>query len=442
MTPNSLQLAGWENHQLEKVMDSIIDYRGKTPTKQPHGIPLVTAKIIKNGRIDDPSEYIAEEDYDQWMRRGIPKESDVVITTEAPLGEVAQLDGRKIALAQRVITLRGKADILNNTFLRYLMQSSGVQHQLETRASGTTVLGIKQSELRKILLPIPPLPEQKAIAHILGTLDDKIELNRQTNKTLESIARAIFKSWFVDFDPVRAKRDGKTADLSLSPEILDLFPDSFRDSELGEIPVGWAVKPILEQATLLSGGTPKTNNPEFWGGEIPWASAKDVSQCGETFLLEPDKYITQKGLEGSSTKIIDRYSTVIVARGATTGRLVMFGEDIAMNQTCYGLKSKFETPFYLNCLALLTVDTLLNSAHGSVFDTITTKTFESTNVLYPSPETAKLFEKYVSSLYLSVLNNQRESSTLGQIRDTLLPKLISGELRIKDAEHFLKDAPL
>ncbi|MDD5713140.1 MAG: restriction endonuclease subunit S, partial [Smithellaceae bacterium] len=184
-------------------MAAIIDYRGKTPTKTSFGIPLITAKVVKGGRIETPDEFIAVDDYELWMRRGIPKAGDVVITTEAPLGEVAQLGAERVALAQRLITLRGKDGLLDNRFLKFLMQSENVQDQLRSRASGTTVLGIKQSELRKILLTLPPIEEQQAIAHILGTLDDKIELNRRMNETLEDMARALFKSWFVDFDPVR-----------------------------------------------------------------------------------------------------------------------------------------------------------------------------------------------------------------------------------------------
>ncbi|MFQ5717344.1 MAG: DUF559 domain-containing protein [Nitrospinales bacterium] len=193
-------------------MDAIIDYRGKTPKKTSFGVPLITAKIVKSGTILPVNEFIAEKDYESWMRRGIPQKGDVVMTTEAPLGEIAQLDGRKVALAQRLITLRGKKNLLDNSFLKYLMQYRSVQNQLRAHASGTTITGIKQSELRKIKLPLPPLPEQKAIAHILGTLDDKIELNRRMNETLEAMARAIFKSWFIDFDPVKrnmARRQGQ-----------------------------------------------------------------------------------------------------------------------------------------------------------------------------------------------------------------------------------------
>jgi type I restriction enzyme S subunit len=182
----------------------------------------------------------------------MPEAGDVVITTEAPLGEVAQLPKGKVALAQRVITLRGKKGVVDNTFLKFLLLSRQFQKDLQARATGTTVIGIKQSVLRKIDLAFPPFQEQKAIAHILGTLDDKIELNRKTNETLEAMAKALFKSWFVDFDPVRAKAEGRTT--GLPAEISDLFPDSFEDSELGEIPSGWKCSPLADRAIYLSRG--------------------------------------------------------------------------------------------------------------------------------------------------------------------------------------------
>ena len=184
----------WTVRPLEDCVATLIDYRGRTPQKTSSGIPLITAKVVKGGRIETPDEFISVDEYAPWMRRGIPNAGDVVITTEAPLGEVAQLGCERVALAQRLIALRGKSGVLDNTFLKFLMQSEDVQNQLRARASGTTVLGIKQSELRKVLLTLPPIHEQRAIAHILGTLDDKIDLNRKTNETLEAMARAFFKS--------------------------------------------------------------------------------------------------------------------------------------------------------------------------------------------------------------------------------------------------------
>ena len=235
----------WTVLPLEDCMEAIIDYRGKSPNKTSAGVPLVTAKIIKGGRILPPQEFIANEDYQAWMRRGVPAAGDVVMTTEAPLGEVAQLNGRRVALAQRVITLRGLPHLLDNTFLKFLLQSEPVQEELRNRGTGTTVLGIRQSELRKVRLPLPPLPEQKRIAHILGALDDKIELNRRMNATLEAMSRAIFKSWFVDFDPVRQKAAGQQP-VGMDAQTAALFPDSFEDSEIGEVPKGWRIAEVSD----------------------------------------------------------------------------------------------------------------------------------------------------------------------------------------------------
>ena len=262
----------WQELPLEDCMEAILDYRGKTPTKTEKGIPLITAKIIKNGSILPVTEFIAEDDYDAWMCRGLPKAGDIVMTTEAPLGEVAQLDNRKIALAQRVITFRGKQGLLDNTFLKYLMQSNYIQHQLDGKSTGTTVTGIKQSELRKIQLRFPEFNEQKAIAHILGSLDDKIELNRQMNATLEAMAQALFKSWFVDFDPVldnalaagnpipdelqskaAARLAVGDARKPLPAEIQALFPSSFvLTEEMGWIPEGWNVRPFKDIVHVVS----------------------------------------------------------------------------------------------------------------------------------------------------------------------------------------------
>ena len=158
------------NDTLDNLLEELIDYRGKTPIKTTSGIPLVTAKIIKNGVINEFNEFIAERDYDRWMVRGFPKQGDVVLTTEAPLGEVAQLDERKIALAQRVVCLRGKSGVLNNTYLKYYFLTNYGKKKLKSRESGTTVTGIKQSELRKVEVCYPSFENQCKIASILSSV--------------------------------------------------------------------------------------------------------------------------------------------------------------------------------------------------------------------------------------------------------------------------------
>jgi len=166
----------WKEFILESVIDKFIDYRGKTPVKSPEGIPLITAKIVKSGRIIEPTEFIAEDNYNSWMRRGLPEINDIVLTTEAPLGEVALIKNKNVALAQRIITLRGDKSFVYNPFLKYYFQSTTGQYELDSRASGTTVFGIKAAVLKKMPILLPPLPEQKAIASVLSSLDDKIDL--------------------------------------------------------------------------------------------------------------------------------------------------------------------------------------------------------------------------------------------------------------------------
>lgn len=185
---------------IEEITETLIDYRGKTPPKSPSGIPLVTAKAIKNGRIDvSRLEYISETTYESWMRRGLPKQADVLITTEAPLGELAMLrTNEKVALAQRVILLRGKPDVIDQHYFFAALRSPLVQGRLHARATGTTVSGIKQSELRKIQIPLPPLSHQYSIAAILTSYDELIENNLRRIEILEEMARAIYQEWFVN----------------------------------------------------------------------------------------------------------------------------------------------------------------------------------------------------------------------------------------------------
>lgn len=423
---------------LEEWMESIIDYRGKTPTKTDSGIPLVTAKIIKSGRIETPSEFIAEDDYDEWMRRGIPKGGDVVITTEAPLGEVAQLPNQKIALAQRVITLRGKQGVVDNTYLKYLLLSSEFQHDLESRATGTTVFGIKQSVLRKIELSFPDFGEQKAIANILGTLDEKIKLNRKSNETLEGIAKALFKSWFVDFDPVRAKAEGRPT--GLPGEISELFPDSFEESELGEIPSGWTTDEIGNVVECVGGSTPSTKDPEYWDeGENHWATPKDLSDLSEPFLLDTTKKVTDLGVTKISSGVLP-VGTVLLSSRAPVGYVAVARVPVSVNQGFIAMKPSglLPTNFLLNW-TLANVQQFKDRASGTTFAEISKKAFRPVPVLIPQSEVVTAFTETVDPLYEKVVLNMKQSASLTTLRDALLPRLISGELRVPDAEKMLEE---
>ncbi len=186
---NLLRTAGRDvsTVSIEEGMEVIIDYRGKSPRKTECGVPLITARVVKGGELLEPNEFIAEEDYGIWMRRGFPRSGDVLFTTEAPLGEVAQLDGRKVALAQRLLVLRGKASLLDNTFLMHALTAQMVRAQINARATGSTVRGIRQREFRKVMLPTPPLPLQREFALRVGAVDKLKTAQRASLAELDAL---------------------------------------------------------------------------------------------------------------------------------------------------------------------------------------------------------------------------------------------------------------
>jgi type I restriction enzyme S subunit len=391
-------------------MAAIIDYRGKTPQKTSSGIPLITAKVVKGGRIETPDEFIAEEDYEAWMRRGMPEPGDVVITTEAPLGEVAQLGTEKVALAQRLIALRGRQGVLDNTFLKFLMQSRRVQNQLKARSSGTTVLGIRQSELRKVLLTLPPVTEQKTIAAVLGTLDDKIELNRRMNETLEGMALGLFKSWFVDFDPVRAKAEGQSA--GLPDRLAALFPDSMKESQLGRIPKGWDVESLGNVLELAYGKALKEDDRQV--GTVPvYGSNGQVGWHNEKLVSGPGIVVGRKGNPGVVTWAPTDFYPI-----DTTFYVVPKAKCHSLHFLFYALRQQD--------LGSLGADSAVPGLNRNM-------AYMSDQTL-PTKAVLEAFDSHVEPIFRRIRNSNEQSLTLGALRDALLPKLISGELRIHDGE--------
>jgi type I restriction enzyme S subunit len=427
--------------KLEDCLDALIDYRGKTPRKTDFGIPLITAKVVKSGRIETPDEFIAEEDYEAWMTRGYPQVGDVVLTTEAPLGEVAQIKFLPVALAQRIVTMRGKRDLLDSSYLLYLMQSQEMQAKLLGRSSGTTVTGIKQSELRKIEVALPTLSEQRAIARILSMLDEKIELNRRTNETLESMARTLFKAWFVDFEPVRAKIEGRwqrgQSLPGLPAHLYDLFPDRLVESELGEIPEGWRHSTIGEEVTVCGGATPSTKELEFWeGGQYCWATPKDLSTLKFPVLLDTDRKITDTGLAKISSGLLP-IGTVLLSSRAPIGYLAIAEVPTAINQGFIAMKCDGALPnVFVLPWCRESMDAIVGNANGSTFQEISKSNFRPLRVVVPSSPLLTSYTRSAGSFYRQLAENERESRSLAQLRETLLPKLISGELRIPDAERI------
>ena len=345
------------------------------------------------------------------------------------------------------IVIRGRQNVTDNNFAYYLTQWEEVRNYAIGQMTGTSGRQrVPVDSLDHLTVPLPPLAEQRRIAHILGTLDDKIELNRRMNETLEQMVRALFKSWFVDFDPVRAKMEGRWrrghALPGMPAELYDLFPDRLVESELGEIPKSWRVGVLADMIELLSGGTPHTSMSDYWDGDIPWYTAKDAPALSDIFVLATERAITQAGVDNSSTKVLPAGTTVITARG-TVGRMACLGIPMSMNQTCYGIRGATGYSDYFTYWNVRnTVNELQARTHGTIFDTITRETFKITETVQVPSDVTQAFESLVSPVMGRILRGLNESRTLAAQRDALLPKLLSGEVRMtKWADHNASPTP-
>jgi type I restriction enzyme S subunit len=288
---------------------------------------------------------------------------------------------------------------------------------------------LTQGNMDRIPIVTPPLPEQRAIAHILGTLDDKIELNRRMNETLEAMARALFKSWFVDFDPVRAKAEGRQP-YGMDAETAALFHDSFEDSPLGEVPRGWRVGKLRECCLRVeNGGTPRRDEPEYWEpGTVPWLTSGEVRQ---SIVVETENFISEEGLANSSAKLWPSGTTVVALYGATAGQVCFLAKHMCANQACCGLISAESTRFYLYLYTSSSVEAFIQQARGSAQQNLSQQIVADFPTLIPASEVLKSFENRVRPLFEKWIANLNESRTLAALRDTLLPKLLSGEIRVK-----------
>jgi type I restriction enzyme, S subunit len=425
-----------QSYSLEDCMSAIIDYRGKTPRKTDHGVPLITARIVKGGRIETPNEFVDPLEYDDWMRRGMPKVGDVLITTEAPLGEVAQLTDQRVALAQRLILLRGNPEILDNSYLKYLLMSDGVQAQLQGRASGTTVFGIKQSELRKINLELPSIDEQRDIVAVIGAIDQKIEQNRTAAKILEALAEAIFRAWFVDFDPVKAKAAGATSFPSMSQTTFDFLPSSIGKISDDVLPEGWMYKAATDVAEIAIGKTPPRKEPEWFtqdGADVPWASIKDMGVSG-VFIAQTSEFLTRASLTKFRIKKIPAKS-VLVSFKLTLGRVAIADCEMTSNEAIAHFVPYEEDQIgheflycYLSCF-----DYSRLGSTSSIATATNSKVVKGMPIIDPGREISSAFTETVRPLFEKIRCSQKEARALIKMRDYLLPKLISGEVCVKMA---------
>ena len=403
---------------IEDIADAIIDYRGRTPPKSSDGIKLLTAKVIKDGAIDETRlEYISEETYAWWMRRGYPQLGDILLTTEAPLGEVALLRSTEpVALAQRVILLRGNPSIVDQLYLFAALRSPLLQARLRQRATGTTVLGIKQRELRQVEVPLPPLPTQRKIAAILSAYDDLIENNNRRIKLLEEMAERIYREWFVDF-----RYPGH--------ENIPLI-----DSELGPIPQGWRWQRLHELAAESRESVdPAAIDPAtpYVGLEHMPARSIAISDWGSAVEAGSRKYRFMSGdvLFGKIRPYFHKVGVPPVDGICSTDAIVI----------------RVRKPGYFGLtLAVVSSDAFVQVAvqtsQGTKMPRANWTVLEQYPIAVPPPMLVERFDALardsVTLIHRLVMSNRLLRST----RDLLLPRLISGAVDVTDVDIAMPEA--
>lgn len=332
----------------------------------------------------------------------------------------------------------------NPSFVYYFFKS--IDKKLKGMDVGAANPSLNRNHVHLIDVNWPSRKIQDFIANLLSVLDDKIALHFQINQTLEDMVQAIFKSWFVDFDPVKAKmrsessKDGVETDATtLAAEILALFPSKLVDSELGMIPEGWKVSTIGEEVTVVGGGTPSKKNTEFWDdGMINWTSPKDLSGVQDKVLLRTASKITELGLNKISSGLLP-VDTVLLSSRAPVGYLALAKIPLAINQGYIAMKCEQElTPEYTIQWCVHNMDEIKQRATGSTFAEISKKNFKPIAVVVPSENVLAAYQKQVQNIYDQISCNCKQNSALVALRDTLLPKLLSGEIDLSKAEEMTK----
>lgn len=425
--------AGWSYESLgDLVEERGVSYGIVQPgTETTEGVPIIRVNNIRNGRIDTADVLKVESAIEAKFRRSRLCGGEVLLSLVGTLGEVAivpdNLRGWNVARAVGVIPVREDPGSL---WVSICLRSAFVQHCIRTWATTTVQATFNLRDLAKLPIPIPPTGTREAIAAVLGALDDKIELNRQMNATLDAMARALFQSWFVDFDPVRAKLDGRRPP-GLNDATAGLFPASFQDSAAGHIPEGWKVEAVGEVVDCVGGGTPSTAVAEYWDhGTHHWATPKDFSSLQAPVLLETARKLTDAGIATISSGLLPA-GTLLLSSRAPVGYLAIAAMPVAINQGFIALKcnSRASNFFMLNwCQANMAE--IESRATGTTFAEISKRNFRPIPVVLPPVELMSAFTDKVAPLYGRIAANLRQSQTLAALRDTLLPKLLSGELRI------------
>ena len=390
-------------------------------------------------RIQVANNWLDDEDIKKIKARPFPEGTTVF----AKIGEALKANRLRLIHRETIIdnNMMGAVpnfDLVDPYFFYYALS----QFDFGSIASGTALPYLTQDNLTKLELALPPIEEQRAIAHILGTLDDKIELNRKQNETLEAMASALFKAWFVDFEPVRAKMEGRwqrgQSLPGLPAHLYDIFPDRLIESELGEIPEGWNLTSLAEFSSL---------NPESWTKrtrprEILYV---DLSNTKWGRVESVTKYEAADA-PSRAQRVLRPLDTIVGTVRPGNGSYALISDDNLTASTGFAvlrpLQREYSEFVYLAATGRENIERLSNLADGGAYPAVRPEIVSATQVPRTGEELINEFSRQVSSMLAGIAGNERSSRPLAQLRDTLLPKLISGELRVPDAEAFLRERGL
>ena len=401
---------------LKDAESHIVDNRGKTCPTSDAGMPLIATNCVKSSSLYPTKEkirYVDAETYETWFR-GHPEPGDILFVNKGSPGEVCLVpDPVDFCIAQDMVSLRANEKKIDPSYFFAVLRDRRTKTAIENMHVGTMIPHFKKTDFDKLNLPLPPRSDQEFIGQLYLDLSKRIALNQKMNQTLEQIAKAIFKSWFVDFDPVRAKAEGRPK--GLPPEISDLFPNELVDSEIGEIPKGWESRRLDSLLELAYGKSlPAKNRIE---GKVP------VYGSG--------------GVNGFHNESLFGETSIVVGRKGTVGSLYWVDEPFFPIDTVFYVRTQESIYYCYYLMQTLRLDTMNTDAAVPGLNRDNAYRLEFPNA---PDDLVRKFSDIAQSLRDRISLSDRENKVLSELRDTLLPKLISGELRIPDAEKFLKEA--
>jgi type I restriction enzyme S subunit len=419
----------WQTLSLREAGVLLIDCDHRTPPPAEYGYPYIAIPQLKQGRLDLADvRRITYEHFLEWTRKAKPEPYDVILSRRCNPGETAFVPpGLEFALGQNLVLLRADGRKVFPPFLRWLVRSPAWWKQVETFINvGAVFDSLRCADIPKFRLPLPPLHQQEAIAEVLGSFDNKIELNRKMNATLEQIAQALFKSWFVDFDPVKAKAAGRQPE-GMDTETAALFPSEFEKSELGLIPKGWRVGGVYDVADVIYGAPFSSGLFKENGRGTPLIRIRDLTTHAPQISTEE---IHPKG------KLI-RAGDVIVGMDGEFRAYWWLGREAWLNQrVCTFVPKLPANEIYIRFLIQDPLAFFERAKVGTTVIHLGKADIDRMRAVIPSKFVLSAFSNLSKPFLKTIVEHSSENRTLSQLRDLLLPKLISGQLRVPDAERM------